>query len=131
MSFSFLDHTADIKIRIEAASIEKAFDEAAQALGSYLSSNARSKATKTIKIDIDGEDREALLYEFIDQIIYLAEQKKFIATGATVKFSTDNVKGTLTGHIADTIKQLKAATYSEMKIERKKSKIIVEFVVDV
>jgi SHS2 domain-containing protein len=140
MAYKFIPHTADIKIHVEAPTIEKAFTDSALALQeSILGQKLKIKQTKEKLIKIKGHDLERLLYEFMEEFIYLIETKNFILSKVN-KIEIENRNGkielnaTISGDNSENYKfsnNVKAITYNDMLIKQNKSKTTIEFVIDV
>lgn len=85
-------------------------------------------------ISVSGDDSESLLYNFIDELIYLFDAESFIPVKAKVTLMGFNLKAELFGDDAKNYKDLdsiKAATYSEMFIKKNKDIWTAQAVVDV
>ena len=84
MGFKFLEHTADVKILVEERTIEKAFSTSAMALKEVMAEQI--KVAPKIKKDIsaEGRDKGALLYKFLESIIYLADAEDYIISKAPI-----------------------------------------------
>ncbi len=90
--FEFLEHTADVKIRVYGKSIEKVFENSAYALRKIIIKGKRIKKDKKEgdnlrkerykikkrKIKVFGKDYLSLLYNFLEEIIYLVDAENFL-----------------------------------------------------
>jgi SHS2 domain-containing protein len=143
MVYKFLEHTADLKIRVEAKSLEKAFSESANALREAIAEKIKVGAKLRKEINIFGKDKESLLYNFLEEFLFLLDAEGFLLSKVenlkiekTKKGKGFELKFIALGDLAKNYKfsnDVKAITYNEMKIlENKKSgKTVIEFVVDV
>lgn len=121
MKYEFLDHTADVKIRTYGKTLEEAFSNLVLAFSEFVGKNDKIKPRKGKIVDISGSDRESLLYNFIDEMIYLIDAEGFVVAKGEVFFRGNNLRAEFYGDDAKNYKGLdyfKAATYSEMKIEQ-------------
>ena len=132
-SFEFLEHTADIKIRCKAKTLEKSFEIAAEALSNYLSQERPVKAKKVKEIKITGNDYNSLLYKFIEEILYLIDAERFIVSKAKVALKKSILTARIYGDNSSkyNIQQIKSPTYAEMSIKKSEQNWLVEFVIDV
>ncbi len=143
--FEYLDHTADVKIRVEANSLDNLFCEAARAysnlvLNGYSISEDQDEEELRM-ISLSSESLDALLYDFISELIYLFSTEHFLAFSCNLhvaKSKTDRnkseyaISGVLKGRfIHEWQEDVKAMTYSELKISEKSGKFIAEFVLDI
>jgi SHS2 domain-containing protein len=120
--YIFLEHAADIKFKAFGKSLNEVFENSALAFSKYLSANEKLKAKKSKSFKITGTDNEYLLYNFIDQLVYLLDAEHFAVASAKVKIEGNKLVAKLFGD--DTKKlnlnHVKAATYSEMYIRKVK-----------
>jgi SHS2 domain-containing protein len=121
--FEFLEHPADIKFRAYGNTIGKLFENVALAVSFYLSSGVKIEPRKCKTIEVKGEDSESLLYNFVDELIYLLEVDKFVVSKAEITMRGYNLKAEIYGDNASKyeIKQIKASTYAEMYIKKIKT----------
>lgn len=133
--FEFLEHTADVKFRIYGKNLNEIFSNCASAISHILSRGNKVKKKITYKSYISGEDKESLLYSFIDEMLYLFDAEHFIVSSAKVKINAYGAEILFYGDNSLKYKDLdsiKAATYAEMYIrEIKKGKWEAQVVVDV
>lgn len=118
--FEFLDHTADIKFKAYGKTINEVIENCAAAFSSYIANEQKIKPAKGKIIDVRGDDKESLLYNFLDELIYLIDAENFIVTKASVTVRGYNLHAELYGDDASkySLKQVKAATYAEMYIKQ-------------
>lgn len=140
--FKFLEHTADVKIKAWGDTCKEAFEQAALALQATISPEIDRIALKTKKkIEVTAEDQEALLFDFLSEFLYIFDVEKLIFGEIrvnTLEKHDDNLslKATLKGEKFDPEKheigtEVKAITYSYMKIEEKKDITEIEVVLDI
>jgi len=140
--FRFLDHTADVSVEAQGSSLEDAFEQTVYSLMETITPSYRSLSPiieKTIKIE--AEDKEALLFDFLTEFLYLFDVMELIVTKIKIqpikkykdKYYLEAVaygdKFDKTIHEAGT--EVKAITYSYMKIEEKKKDVKINIVYDI
>lgn len=141
MKYKFLEHTADVKIQAFGKSLEEAFENSALALKELMLDFDKIKIKSAIKkkIEVEGKDCEALLYRFLEEFLYLIDAKNFILSEIK-KIKIEKEDGTfklraeIKGDRASKYKfsnKVKAVTYNDMFVKKKKSNFIIQFVVDV
>lgn len=136
--YKFLEHTADVKVHVEAKSLEELFSESSKALLESIYGKLKIKEEKEREIDVEGEDLESLLYNFLEEFVFLLEAKGFLVSQVKeIKIDEDDfsLKAKVVGDDLEKysfVNDVKAVTYSEMfvRLEEKK-KWISEFVLDV
>lgn len=134
MKYKFLPHTADIKFQAFGNTIEQSFVNSAFALTNTISKD-KIKALINKKISVKGKDNERLLYNFLEEFLFLLETKDFILS----KIKYINIKNNelIAEIIGDDSKNyelethIKAITYNEMFIKKKNNKYVCQVVVDV
>jgi SHS2 domain-containing protein len=131
--FKFLEHTADVKFQAFGKTIEEVFENSGLALinSQY---KGKIKAVKKKKIKVKGKDNEALLYNFLEDILILLE-KGFLTSKIKVKIKDKTLSAELTGDSTKNYEisvDVKAVTYNQMFVrEEKKGKWIAQVVIDV
>lgn len=141
MSYEFLDHTSDIGVRVKSNSFENAFEESAFALlhiifGKDRLENLESRG-ETENISISGIDREALLINFLNELLYLIDAKKIYPTRIRIKITDENNLSIefdknyfdLENHPINLY--VKAVTYHQLKIVSEKETVQIEYFVDI
>lgn len=135
MKFKFLEHTADMKFQAFGNSMEKIFENSALALKEAICGKIRIKDKEEKTINAEGKDPESLLYNFLEEILYLLDAEDFII-GKIKKIKITNLKLTavLSGDKASDYNftnSVKAITYNEMFVKNIKGKWTAQVVVDV
>lgn len=150
MSYKFLEHTADLKIQVKEKKLEKAFIESAMALKEAIAEKVKVKEKIKKKIEVNGKDKSALLYNFLEEFLYLLDADNFlIADIKKLKIIEEKSKlsknsninnkfiliAEITGDKSSNYKftnNVKAITYNEMLItENPAGGTIIQFVLDV
>lgn len=133
--FEFLEHTADIKFRAFGKSKDEVFESCALALSNIISRGQKIEEKKKKMINVKGKDDENLLYNFLEELIYLLDAESFIVSRTRVKVGKGKLSAEIWGDIVEEYNDLdhvKAATYAEMYIkEIKKGKWEAQVVLDV
>ena len=136
-SFRFLDHTADVKIEVEGQTLESCFKGASKAVFTFMLQDAKIAEKEQLDLDIKSENLEALLYDFIDKLLYHFYADDFIPSRyEELKIEQDKqgyvLHAMVIGDLYDPdthgfIDEIKAMTYNEMHI----ADGIIRFVVDI
>jgi SHS2 domain-containing protein len=139
--YRFLGHTADVKIEAYGKTVNEAFQEAARALTEVMTDTSKIHPIIRRKIEVEAEDLQSLLYEWLEEFIYLFDSEGLIFS----EFKVENIQqiegklklnGEAAGEEFDEEKHpqrtaIKAATYHEMKIKQSPKKTVLEFVLDI
>lgn len=135
MRFRFLEHTADMKFQAFGKSVEEVFENSAMALKETICGKRRIKEIEEMKVVVKGKDYENLMYNFLEEILYLLDAEKFVISKIReIKIIGFKLKATIIGDKASKYRinnKVKAITYNEMFIKKEKSRWISQIVIDV
>jgi len=122
--FDIVEHTSDIGIIAYGTDIGRAFINAARALFSIITDLEGIQETDYRDIDITAEDREDLLVEWLNELIYLFDAEEMLFGKFIITYLTDTqMVARCYGEKVDTKRHViktgvKAATYHMLKIEK-------------
>jgi SHS2 domain-containing protein len=136
MSYEILEHTADEKFRAVGKNLEEAFTEAVNAF-SEITKGDRGEVKHSIQVE--SESQEALLFDFLDKLIFLqdtegvavghAENLEIQETEDKYVLTADIMTETITPGMNYT--DIKAPTYNEMDVRVEDGNWILEAVLDI
>lgn len=142
--FKFLEHTADVYIESWGGTLEETFEWAAVGMFEVMTDLKRVEAKKKYEISVKGEDLYALLYEWLEELLFIFGSQgtvfsKFRVHKITKKEDNGYILfGEAWGETFDIEKhtqrtEVKAITYSLMEIIKNKStgQWTVRFVLDI
>lgn len=134
--YKFLEHTADIKFQAFGKTLEKVFENSAKALiKSMYNKKIKNKITKSI--EVKGKDFESLLYNFLEEIIFILDSEQFLCSKVkNIKIDKEKfeLKVELLGDNSKTYNfntHVKAITYNEMFVKQEGKKYIAQVVLDI
>ena len=137
--YEFLEHTADIRVRVLGTTITELFQNAAEALFSILVNHAAKKNTH-ISIELKASSYEELLVNWLNELLSRFYADKFLSAGYPVVIENSQndyiLRAKLEGEIIDfsehAIKdEVKAATYHGLSITKHADRLSAEVVFDV
>jgi SHS2 domain-containing protein len=132
--FEFLDHPADIKIKVYGKSLKELFENAAYAMFKYISHNMRIKQIQKKVVQVKGETYEDILIEWLKELLYIFYTQHIEFNKFNVKFINSNeLIGYAYGQKYKSnslIREIKAVTYHDVKINKNDS-FSVELLFDV
>ena len=139
MVYRFLEHTADIKFVAEGKTLEEAFVASAEALKDSICGQIVVMEQQTKKLEVEGNNLENLLYNFLEEFLVLFDSEDFLLSKISdIKIDQEKFKltATVSGDKTENYKftnDVKAVTYSEMKVEFDESKPLwkIQAVLDV
>jgi SHS2 domain-containing protein len=138
MAYEFLEHTADLKIRATGKTLEEALKEAAKAVTAAIASDSKilPKTEKAFVIKINKP--QILVHDFLAQIIYLFATEKLLFSQFDLELKEAigyKLSAKLKGEKYDPkrhklVKEVKAVTYHDMKVEEGKEGWVIEIICD-
>jgi len=132
--FEFLEHTADIKFRAFGKSIEEVFENSALAMFNSMSEE-KIKQNKKAKIKVSGKDYESLLYNFLEELVFLFDSEGFfVGEVKNLKINEKELSAEIIGDSAKNYEihvDVKAITYNEMFVKKIKDVWTSQVVLDV
>lgn len=114
----WIDHTSEVELEIEADTEAEIFGDALLAFRELLHEESERPAHERRSFEATGEDRAALLADFIEELVYLAETQGFIPLAAeAVELVDGRLRATLCGSLGDPAHVVKAVTYHRLAFE--------------
>jgi SHS2 domain-containing protein len=135
MSFVEVPHTADVKIRATAATLEALFSDAFLALMLVQFGPDRKGGTRR-EITIDAEDRESLLADFLSEVLFVAEVDGLVFARAGIRIDGGRLAAILDGEPFDRNRhargtEVKGISYSGLSITHDANGYTLDIVFDV
>lgn len=135
MSYEELPHTADVRIRVRAGSTDELFAEAARAISSIMYAPC-SGAEETETLEIEAEDLETLMHDFLSEILYLSEVKEVVFCSFRVEVRDHSLRAVMAGERFERRKhgggtEIKGVSYSGLKIYKEGGDHVLEVIFDV
>jgi SHS2 domain-containing protein len=131
MGFRLQDHTADVAVEATATDLDGVFAAVADGLAAASCDDIPdSDPASTFEVSVAAESREALLFDYLDQLIYERDVRGVLPVRNRAEVAepdgpsgTDDdawrVDATARGLPLKSVdaREIKAVTYSEMRIE--------------
>ncbi len=132
-NFHLISHTADLKIEVNAESLEQLFADCARAM--FLAMKPRIKHPDCLQvgndlvcqkfscvheITVNEPDHELLLVDFLSEALYLSDVHHETYLDVQVKISGNQLKSRLSGVpvVGWDASHIKAVTYSDLVVEQ-------------
>ncbi|MFH1510549.1 MAG: archease [Candidatus Woesearchaeota archaeon] len=136
MRFEFFEHTADAKFRAYGTTLEEAFGNAALAMFSLMVDTEKVNPVLEKKISVDGADEKAVLYNFLEELLFLVDSESFLLHSVKkLKIQGRELTAIVVGDTGsdkyETHGDVKAVTYNEMEIIKEEDKVSVQVVLDI
>lgn len=140
MSYRFLEHASDIGLRACARTKRRLFTEAARGLFDILVDVRTVRARRRVPFASEALQFDLLFVEFLNDVVALGAAKEMVFRSCRVTSLGEGarcrVKGVLVGEPFDPERhevrtEVKAATYSGLRFERRGGLYCIQCVVDV
>ena len=134
MSHEVLGHTADAKFRATGKTLSGAFESATRAFAEIVGAEGLEPTDEVcVEVETPEEDIEALLFDYLDRLIYTQDVEGVVVVDADVNASEDPPRVEATLEVAPVepgLMDVKAPTYNEMRADRNDGWIL-EAVLDI
>lgn len=124
--YEWIDHPADEGFRAYGRTLAEAFENAALALNDIVVNVEEVRPEKAVDVEIEARDREALLFDWLDELLYLLDADGLVFSEFEVSELEKiddgyRLKGTARGEKLDLERhgygtEVKAITYHMMEI---------------
>jgi len=131
--FQLIEHTADIGLIAYGRSLAEAFANAAYGLFSIIAELKTVKETESRHLELNEDDAEALLFEWLNRLIYLFDVEMLLFKRFEIRdFDGHRLKATCYGEKYDPSRHqlktgVKSATYHLLKVDREKNQVQLIF----
>lgn len=129
--FRLIEHTADIGLVAYGNTLAEAFANAAYGLFSIMAELRNVKEGESRIVQLDERDGEALLFEWLNSLIYLFDVETLLFKRFDVEVLTDNyLEAKCYGEKYDPSRHrlkmgVKSATYHMLKVDKEKNRVQV------
>lgn len=122
MTFSFKEHTADVRMDVESGSLPALFRQSLLGMFRFLKPVTLPQKVDRA-IDVRSSDASALLVDFLNGALSRAQSNKETYTSVTFKTLSDKrLRAKLSGRRVSSFgEDIKAVTYHEAKVGRDSS----------
>lgn len=131
--FELIEHTADVGLIAYGATLAEAFANAAYGMFSIMAELDGVRAKESRRVAIVAEDQEALLFEWLNRLIYLFDVAMIIFKRFDIiEMDTVHLKAWCWGERYDPSRHhlktgVKSATYHMLKVDGEKNQVQVIF----
>jgi SHS2 domain-containing protein len=135
--FETFDHTADLGLRVRAATLDALFAEAGVALFSAIVEDvAAVRPSRRVDIAVNGDDREYLLFDWLKELLYRFDADHMLFCRFDVKVTDAGLTAAVWGEPLDWDRhvpnhEVKAITYHGLKVDQTADGWLAEVIVDI
>ena len=136
MSYEIFDHTADLGLRIRAASLHGLLEEAGIALFCAIVENFDVIEPKQrVTLELPGDEHDELLRDWLAELLYIFHVERLVFCQFRVSVNEKGLRATAWGEPLDLTRhhldmELKAVTYHGLKVEHHDNGWLAEVIVD-
>jgi len=115
--YRWIEHTAELELEIKAPTQPAVYEDALAAYAELVGDEESHDAERRT-IEITAEDRETLLAEWLDELVYLSDAQQFVPEHLTdLRLEGDSLRATVRGHRGDPTPLVKAVTRHRLSFE--------------
>ncbi len=135
--FEVLDISGDVGLRVYGESLEDLFVNSARGLYSLITDITRVRGSKETKVNVYGESLESLYVGWLNELIFQFDTYGFIGRDVRIDSLTERrIEAFVIGEEFDPDRHdrgllLKAATYHNLRIEKRDGQWVAEVVFDI
>ncbi len=135
MSFEEISHTADVKIRARALTLDALFTDAFLALMQVVYGTDRKPGTIK-EIRIESDNIESLLCDFLSEVLFIAEVEGRVFSLAEITIDGLHLTAILNGELFDPLRhsggtEVKGISYSGLVIQKDANGYMLDILFDV
>ena len=130
MTYAWVDHTAELELRIEAPTLEQVFEDAAAAFAELVRRDGGEPYA--LEVGFEASDRAALLVDWLESFVYAADTLGFVPERVRDLAIRDTaLSATVDGVRGEPAPLVKAVTYHGLELEEESGGFRARVVLDV
>ena len=135
--YEHFEHTADLGLRVRASDLPSLFADAGRGLFAMFVDNPEEiQPVETVQFDIAGTDRDYLLFDWLNELLYTFESRHLLLGEFDVQITDQGLTATARGEPLNPARhqlghEVKAITYHGLKLEQQPHGWLAEVIVDV
>ncbi len=131
--FEEIDHTADRAFRVYGRDMAALLENAARAMQALDGPRPLAEPSATREIEVEGVDRETLLVNWLNEILYLEQAHRLVCTGFQIYEVQDHhMRARVeTCEGGRSLTHIKAVTFHNLQLRETSEGLEAELVVDV
>jgi SHS2 domain-containing protein len=135
--YEFFEHTADLGLRIRAATLDELFVDAARALFSAIVEDlATVEPRQQIDVHLTGDEREYLLFDWLKGLLYYFDTEYLLFGRFEARVDEMGLRASAWGEPLDRARhvlehEVKAITYHGLRVEQSPDGWLAEVIVDI
>lgn len=133
-SYEYLPHSGELRLRLHGTTLAEVLEQGGLALGNLLTQGRSPSGVERVQeIVLDAPDRAALLLDWLNELLYLAERDHWVPDRIEFPEATDrHLHATVHGPVLDEAPALvKAATWHGLRFDQQDGGYEAEVLLDV
>jgi SHS2 domain-containing protein len=133
MSFEEIEHTADRAFRVMGRDMASLLENAARAMHALDGPRSTGEPSATREIEVEGVDRESLLVNWLNEILYLEQAQQLVCERFHIdQLTNHHLRARIETRECDrSDTHIKAVTFHNLRIRESSDGLEAEIVVDV
>ncbi|MDY6865051.1 MAG: archease [Halobacteriota archaeon] len=120
----YIEHTSDVGFEVEEETLEKLFSSSALAMYGFMIDPFEIESILSRDVDIQSEDLESLMFDWMDELIFLFESEKIVFNKFDLIIEDFHMIGRCEGGVFDPLRHetgivVKAVTYHMMEVKKR------------
>jgi len=136
--YELFDHTADLGLRVRAATLPELFADAGRGLAAMLVEETTAvREAESVEVALPkDDDLEYLLFDWLKALLSLFDERRLILVAFDVTLGDDGLKAVCRGEPLDESRhepahEVKAITYHALRVEQGPDGWLAEVIVDI
>jgi SHS2 domain-containing protein len=129
--YEWVEHTAELQLRIEATSEQEVFLDALAALAELIDDGTPGSPARH-EVELAESDRAALLVAWLEELVFLADTDAFVPERAeSLELQPEGLRAVVAGRAGRPIPLVKAVTYHDLEFAQQDGRWVATVVLDV
>ncbi len=135
--YEFFEHTADLGLRVRAATLNELFAEGGRALFAALVEAPDGVApAQEVRLEVAGDELDYLLFDWLKELLYRFDADHLLLCKFEVEVGPAGLKARAWGEPLDRARhelghEVKAITYHGLRVEQEGGGWLAEVIVDI
>jgi SHS2 domain-containing protein len=129
--YRWIDHTGELELELEASTEEEVFADALAAFAELVGDGGGTDSERR-EIELEGDDRDLLLADWLEELVYLADAQQFVPQRVTdFHLEAGRLRATVHGRRGNPSPLVKAVTRHRLSFESGATGVRARVVLDV